>query len=147
LLGRRDDDRPVRVGDFLGDAEGLVARPRREIDHQVVQVSPLDVGKHLLERLDLQRTAPDDRRVAVDQLGHRDDLDARGAERRFHPVSVALTWASWTPMSIGMSGPVTSASTRPTMASSARTHARFADTVDFPTPPFPDITTILCLIR
>src|SRR6266705_5662157 len=70
LLGRRDDDRAVRVGDFLGDAEGLVAGSRRKIDYQVVQVSPLDVGEHLLESLDLERTTPDDRRVAVDQLSH-----------------------------------------------------------------------------
>jgi len=47
-------------------------------------------------------------------------------------------------MSIGMSGPVTSASTRPTEPSSASTQARFAATLDLPTPPFPDMTTILC---
>ena len=46
-----------------------------------------------------------------------------------------------------MSGPVTSASTIPVFPDSARTQARFVATVDFPVPPFPDITTILCLMR
>ena len=63
------------------------------------------------------------------------------------PTSLDTTSASSTPMIIAMSGPVTSASTRPVLPSLARTQARFAATEDFPTPPFPDMTTILCLIR
>src|SRR5437667_250098 len=63
------------------------------------------------------------------------------------PASVASTCAAWTPISIGMSGPVTSAWTMPAEPSSASTTARFAATELFPTPPFPDITMILCLMR
>src|SRR6266581_9342877 len=41
LLRGRHDDRPVRVGDLLRDAERLVARPRQQVDHEVVEVTPL----------------------------------------------------------------------------------------------------------
>ena len=45
----------------------------------------------------------------------------------------------------GMFGPYMSASTSPTLAPVSRSaRARFTATVDFPTPPFPEDTAMVC---
>src|SRR6476646_7810479 len=50
------------------------------------------------------------------------------------------------PIIIGMFGPYTSASMRPTLAPvKASAQARFAATVDLPTPPFPLLMAMTCL--
>src|SRR3972149_6851870 len=50
------------------------------------------------------------------------------------------------PIMRGMSGPYTSTSTSPTRAPvSRRARARLTATVDFPTPPLPEETAIVCL--
>ena len=71
LLRGCHDDRSVRVRDFLRDAERFVARPGREVDDHEVQVPPVHVDHHLLDRFDLQRAPPDYGRIAAhEELGH-----------------------------------------------------------------------------
>jgi hypothetical protein len=87
LLWGRHDYRAVRLGNLLGDAQRLVACPRREVDHHEVEVPPVHVDHHLLDRLDLQRAPPDHWGVPPDEeLGHRYDLDSVGADGRLNPL-------------------------------------------------------------
>src|SRR5439155_4161268 len=75
LLRGRHDDGAIRVGDLLGDAEGLVARSWREVDDHEIELAPVHVDQHLLDRFDLQGPPPDHWRVPADEeLGHRDYL-------------------------------------------------------------------------
>ena len=61
-------------------------------------------------------------------------------------VWVSSPECSSSPIRMGTVGPYTSASIRPTRAPvSARATARFAATVDLPTPPLPEPTAITCL--
>ncbi len=61
------------------------------------------------------------------------------------PSSFPKAFASSTPSIFGSSGPFISASRSPTLnAFCARVTARLVATVDFPTPPFPLITIIVC---
>ena len=53
-------------GDLLRQRELGVAGARRQVDHQEVERAPLDVGEELLDRLHHHRTAPDHRRVGVE---------------------------------------------------------------------------------
>lgn len=66
---------------------------------------------------------------------------------RILPSSSAVSFMSSTPRIFGMSGPWISPSSTPTRKPSrARLSARFADTVDLPTPPFPLMTMIVLFI-
>merc|ERR1719320_74569 len=64
-----------------------------------------------------------------------------------HPDPDWCTPSPSHPSILGMLGPHRSISSTPTVTSSfcARHLARLAVTVDFPTPPFPDNTSTLCL--
>ena len=49
VLRRGDDDRPGHR-DLLRQRQLDVARPRRQVDQQVIQVAPVDIGKKLIYR-------------------------------------------------------------------------------------------------
>jgi hypothetical protein len=63
---RRGDDHRARHGHLLRERELDVARARRQVHHQVVELAPARVLEQLLERLRHHRAAPDHRRVDVD---------------------------------------------------------------------------------
>jgi hypothetical protein len=80
LLGRRDEDGAAdRHG--LGEGQLRVRRARRQVDHEVVEVAPLDVAQELLDRAADERAAPHDRLALGDEELDRDDLDAVSLER------------------------------------------------------------------
>ena len=55
--------------------------PGRHVENQEVQSAPVDVAEHLFDRLHHHRTAPDDRRVGVENEAQRHQLDAVLLER------------------------------------------------------------------
>ena len=80
LLGRGDDHRPGER-DELAEAERRVARPGRQVDDQVVELAPLDVAQELLDGRVDERAAPDDRRVAGQEVLDAHHLHAVGDDR------------------------------------------------------------------
>jgi hypothetical protein len=75
VLRRGDDD---RGGDrhALRQRELDVARARRQVDHQVIEVLPQRGGEQLLQVLGGHRPAPDRRRVLAEEQADRDRLHA-----------------------------------------------------------------------
>ena len=75
VLRRRYDNGP-RQWDLLRHGELHVARARRHVDHQDIQVAPVDFTQHLRQSLDDHWPAPDDRGALVDHEAHRHALEA-----------------------------------------------------------------------
>ena len=89
-----------------------------------------------------ERTAPDDRLAIRHEELDRDDLDAISLQR-LDLAGQARGRDRRCPSSGARSGPVMSASRRPTDAPSiARAVARLTDTLLLPTPPLPDATAM-----
>ena len=78
---RRRDDQELRLRQQLGERHRDVARARRQVDEQEVELAPLDVLEELRERLVQHRPAPDDGGVLLDEEADRHDLHAVGLER------------------------------------------------------------------
>ena len=74
-LGRGDDHRSIER-QRLHKRKLRVARARRQIHEQDVQIAPFHVLDELLDGLHHHRAAPDDGRVVVDQKTHAHHLDA-----------------------------------------------------------------------
>ena len=73
-------------GRKLAEGHRDVARPRRHIDEERVEVAPVDVGEELLERPVQHRPAPHDRRVLVEEEPDRHELQIAADRRDDHLV-------------------------------------------------------------
>ena len=89
LLGgrlRRGDEHQVGLGQQLAERDRDVAGARRHVDHQVVELAPVDVGEELLERAVEHRAAPHDGAVGVEEEPDRHHLQLVGDRRHDHLV-------------------------------------------------------------
>ena len=75
VLGRRHDDGP-RDRNVLHQADVDVARARRHVDQQEVQLTPRDLQDHLLQRIAGHRPAPDQRLAPVGEIADGHPFDA-----------------------------------------------------------------------
>ncbi len=73
----RDDD-PSGDSDRLEQGEGHVARSRRQIDHEVVEFTPVGRSEKLLDRPVNYGAAPDDRMSFLHEEGGRENPDPVG---------------------------------------------------------------------
>lgn len=93
-LGRRDNDGAViwseGLAEELDQRDVLVARSRRGVDQQEVELSPIDIGQKLLDQSVLAGPAPDERVV----VRRRHEAD------RHHPQLNVLALAT----SLGVRG-------------------------------------------
>ena len=80
FLRRGDDDRPAQVN-ALHQRQLGVARARRQVYEEVVQLTPLHVPQELLDHLHDDGAAPDRRRVALDDEAQRHELHPVALER------------------------------------------------------------------
>ena len=80
----RSTNEDLRVRQQLCDRDRDVARARRHVDEQDVQVAPEHVREELLEGAVKHGAAPDDGLAVGHEHADRDDLDAAGAHGRDH---------------------------------------------------------------
>ena len=80
LLGRADDDRAGQR-QRLGQGQRYVAGARGQVDHQVVERSPVDLAEELLHDPVEHRPAHDDGAFGLEQEAHRHQLEAVGLDR------------------------------------------------------------------
>ncbi len=97
LLGgqrRRGHDQQLGPGQQARQRHLDVARPRRHVDQQVVEVAPAHVGQELLDRLGQHQPPPHEGHALVlDEEAHRDDLEgARRPAGRTDGTSTSLGW-------------------------------------------------------
>ena len=154
-IGRRGlrggHDEHFGVGQQVADRDGGVTGAGRHVDQEHVEVAEEDVGEELLDRAMQHRAAPGDDLVLgarAQEHADRDRLDpearrAAGRDRRRASAAVRGHRRPASPSSPGIEKPCTSASMRPTRSPrAARATARFAVTVDLPTPPLPLVTAM-----
>ena len=84
-LRRRHDER-LGAREELAERHRDVARPRRHVHEEGVQLPPVDVGEELLERLVEHRPAPHDRRVLLEEEADRHELEVAANGRHDHLV-------------------------------------------------------------
>ena len=84
-LRRRDDDR-LGARHQLPEREPDVARARRHVDDEVVELAPVHVGEELLERAVQHRAAPDDRALLLEEEADRHHAQVVGDRRDDHAV-------------------------------------------------------------
>ena len=84
ILRCRDNHR-ARQWHRLRHGELGVARTGRHIDHQHVEIAPIDLAQHLLQGRHHHRAAPDHRGIFLDQKTHRHDFEAIGFHRLQNP--------------------------------------------------------------
>jgi len=63
--------------DLWGHGKLNVAGARRHVDHQNIQLTPIDIAHHLLKGRLNHRSTPNHRRVFFNQKSHGHDLDAK----------------------------------------------------------------------
>ena len=80
-----DDDR-LGARKKLPERDGHVPRPGRHVDHERVELTPVDVRQELLERPVQHWPAPHDRRVLVEEEADRHDLQVALHRRDDHLV-------------------------------------------------------------
>ncbi len=84
-LRRRHDER-LGTREELAERHRDVARPRRHVHEQRVELAPVDVGEELLERLVQHRPAPHDRCVLLEEEPDRHELEVAANGRHDHLV-------------------------------------------------------------
>ena len=84
LRSRHDDD--LRARQQLAERDRDVARARRHVDDEQVELAPVHVGEELLERAVQHRAAPHHRRVVVEEEADRHQLQILRHGRHDHPV-------------------------------------------------------------
>jgi hypothetical protein len=85
LLGgelRRGDHHEAGLREELGQRHRHVPGAWGQVDDQVVQLAPVDVGEELVDRLVQHGPAPDDGGVLLDKEADRHDLDRAVGQRR-----------------------------------------------------------------
>ena len=89
LLGerlRRRHDEHLGARQQLAERDRHVAGAGRHVDDERVELAPVDVGEELLERAVEHRPAPHHRRVLVEEVADRDQLQAAADRRHDHLV-------------------------------------------------------------
>ena len=81
VLRRRHDNHP-RHAHHLGHRKLRITGTRRQIDDEIVQLSPLNISGKLADELVHHRTSPDDRTVGIREKAHRDHLHSMTLERQ-----------------------------------------------------------------
>ena len=132
--------------DRLHDRQLDVAGAGREIEHEVIEFAPFDLPQKLLRVTRHHRPAQDRRRSVVEQETHRHQLEVVLLDRddlvlfrRGRPIARAEHERDARAVDVA----IAEADAR-FVCSSAM--ARFAATVDLPTPPLPLATAITCLM-
>ena len=133
-------------GHGLGEGQLRIRGARRQVDHEVVELAPVDIAQELLDGATDERAAPHDGLA----LGHEeldgDDLDAVALEGR----DLALGAGGGRAFDAHHQRDVGTRDVRVEQADAGAVHApattaRFADTVLLPTPPLPEATAMMFL--
>ena len=80
VLRCRHDDHAGQW-DQLRQAQRRVTRARRQVNHQVIEVTPVEILQKLLDSAVDHRSAPDDRLAFIQEKANRDQLDAVAHDR------------------------------------------------------------------
>src|ERR1019366_2272537 len=86
---RRGDDHRAGHGHALRQAQLHIARTRRQVDDEVVELAPFHLVEELAEPLGEHRPAPDHRLARLEDGPERHHLDAVRAQR---PDALRFTW-------------------------------------------------------
>ena len=130
----------------LGEGQLGVGRARRQVDHQVVELAPVDVAQELLDRAADERPAPDDRLALGHEELDRDDLDAVALERRDLALRAGgrRTFDAEHQRDVGAGDVRVEQADRRALHAPARRRG-WRETVVLPTPPLPDATAMMFL--
>ena len=82
VLRSRYNNSARHVG-LLAERQLNIARPRRQVDQQHVQLTPVHLTEHLLQRTHQHRTPPDHRFIRINEQANRHDRDAMRVERLY----------------------------------------------------------------
>jgi hypothetical protein len=118
-----------------------VARSRRQVDHQIVELAPIHAAQKLLDDAVQHGAAPHQRLVAGIEEAHGHQLDAELVER-LDAVAIRHRGAVHAHHQRHIGAVDVGIHEAHLYPSDASPTARFTATVVFPTPPFPEPTAI-----
>ena len=132
FLGRADHD-CTGQRQRLGERERDITRTRGQVDHEVIEVSPVDLAKELLHDSVEHRPAHDDCFFGLEQKTHRHQLQAVGLDRlnaiasRHGPAAGSYQVGDRRAVDVGIHQ-ADARSVRTQAIGDCRGHGRFADT-------------------
>src|SRR6056300_830273 len=88
---RGSDDNCTIDGNLLAQSQLNIARPWRQVDHQIIEVAPVRLPEHLSERTTDHRSTPDRRRPFGQQKRHGHYRNTVGNDR----IERLSIWSFW----------------------------------------------------